>query len=70
MAEAEQLTSAGRRRDADADEVLEGDDASQEAAVFGPDLCDGFPSAAVQDCNEPAGVDHGIEIHPLTNHVH
>lgn len=32
--------------DADADEILEGDDASQEAAVLGPDLGDGLPPAA------------------------
>lgn len=31
----------------DADEILEGDDLDQEAAVLGPDLRDGLPSIAV-----------------------
>lgn len=63
------LTSAGGRGDADADEVLEGDDASQEAAVLGPDLGDGLSPAPVQDGNQPAGVNHGVEIHALADHV-
>lgn len=63
------LTSAGGRGDADADKVLEGDDASQEAAVLGPDLSDGLPPAPVQDRNQPAGVNHGVEIHALADHV-
>lgn len=63
------LTSAGRGWEADADQVLEGEDAGQEAAVFGPDLGDGLPSASVQDRNQPAGVNHGVEVHPLTDHV-
>lgn len=62
-------TSARGCRDADADEVLEGDDAGQEATVLGPDLCDGLSSAPVQDSNQPAGVNHGIEIHSLANYV-
>lgn len=62
-------TSAGRRGDADADEVLERDDARQEAAVLGPDLRDGFSSASIQDSNQPAGMNHGIEIHSLTDYV-
>lgn len=62
-------TSAGRRGDADADEVLERDDAGQEAAVLGPDLRNGFSSASIQDGDQPAGVNHGIEIHSLTDHV-
>lgn len=64
------LTSAGGRWDAYADKVLEGDDASQEAAVLGPDLRDGFSSASIQDTDQPAGMNHGIEIHPLSDHVH
>ena len=63
------LTSAGGRGDADADEILEGDDASQEAAVLGPDLGDGLPPAPVQDGNQPAGVNHGIEVHALADHI-
>lgn len=41
------LTSARSRRNADADEVLERDDAGQEAAVLGPDLRNGFSSASI-----------------------
>lgn len=64
------LTSAGGRRDANADEVLEGDDTSQETAVLGPDLSDGFSSASIQDTNQPTGMNHGIEIHSLSNYIH
>lgn len=64
------LTSAGGRWDAYTDEVLEGDDASQKAAVLGPDLRDGFSSASIQDTDQPTGMNHGIEIHPLSNHIH
>lgn len=64
------LTSAGGRWDANADKVLEGDDASQKAAVLGPDLRDGFSSASIQDTDQPTGMNHGIEIHPLSDHVH
>lgn len=64
------LTSAGGRGDANTDEVLEGDDASQEAAVLGPHLSDGFSSASIQDTNQPTGMNHGIEIHSLSNHIH
>ena len=63
------LTSTGGRGDADADEILEGDDASQEAAVLGPDLGDGLPPAPVQDSNQPAGVNHGVEVHALADHI-
>lgn len=64
------LTSAGGRGDADADEVLEGDDASQEAAVLGPDLGNGFSSASIQDTDQPTGVNHGVEVHSLSNYIH
>lgn len=64
------LTSAGGRRDAYADKVLEGDDASQEAAVLGPDLSNGFSSATVQDTDQPTGMNHGVEVHSLSNYVH
>lgn len=62
-------TSARSRRDADADEILEGDDARQKAAVLGPDLRNGLSSAPIQDSDQPARVNHGIEIHSLTNYV-
>lgn len=63
------LTFAGSRGDAYADEVLERDDARQEAAVLRPDLCYGFSSASVQHSDQPAGVNHSIEIHSLTDYV-
>lgn len=63
------LTSAGGRGDADADEVLECDGAGQKAAVLGPDLRNGFSSASIQDGDQPAGMNHGIEIHSLTDYI-
>lgn len=64
------LTSARGRGDADADKVLEGDDTSQEAAVLGPDLRNGFSSASIQDTDQPTGVNHGVEVHSLSNDIH
>lgn len=64
------LTSARGRGDADADKVLEGDDASQEAAVLGPDLGNGFSSASIQDTDQPTGMNHGVEVHSLSNYIH
>lgn len=62
-------TFAGCRRDPDADKVLEGQHAGQEAAVLGPDLSDGFPPAFVHDGDQSEGVKHGVEVHPLPDDV-
>lgn len=62
-------TFTGCRRDPNADEVLEGEHAGQEAAVLGPDLRDGFPPAPVHDRYQSEGVKHGIEVHTLPDHI-
>ena len=62
-------TFAGGGGDPHTHEVLEGDHAGQEAAVLGPDLSDGLPPAAVHDHAECEGVQHGVEIHALADHV-
>lgn len=64
------LTSTGCGGHPDAHQVLQGENAGQEAAVLGPHLGDGFPPAAVQDADQPAGVDHGVEVHPLADDIH
>lgn len=55
--------------DPDADEVLEGQHAGQEEAVFGPDLSDGFSPAFIHHRNQGKGVKHGVEVHALADHV-
>ena len=35
----------------------------------GSDLDDGLPPVPVQDDNHPAGVNHGVEVYALANHV-
>lgn len=62
-------TFAGCRRDSNADKVLEGQHAGQEAAVLGPDLSDGFPPAFIHDRYQGEGVEHGVEVHPLADDV-
>lgn len=63
-------TFTGRRWDPDADKVLEGEHAGQEAAVLGPDLCNGLPAAPVHDGDEGEGMQHGVEVHTLADHIH
>lgn len=62
-------TFTGCRWDSNAYKVLEGQHAGQKAAVFGPDLSDGFPPSFVHDRYQSKGVKHGVEVHPLANHV-
>lgn len=62
-------TFTGCRWDADADEVLKGQHARQEQAVFGPDLGYGFSPALVHNCNQGEGVEHCVEIHTLADHI-
>lgn len=56
--------------DSNTHKILECDDAGEKTAVFGPDLCDGFPSASVHDHSQSKAMQHGVKIHPLTHHVY
>lgn len=62
-------TFAGRGWDPDADEVLHGEHAGQEAAVLGPDLGDGLPPSPVHDGYQGEAVKHGVEVHTLPDDV-
>ena len=63
------LTFAGRRRDPNADKVLESQHAGQEAAILGPDLSNGFPPSFVHDCYQGKGMKHGIKVHTLPDYI-
>lgn len=62
-------TFTGCRWDSNAYKVLEGQHAGQKAAVFGPDLSDGFPPAFIHDRYQSKGVKHGVEVHPLADDI-
>lgn len=62
-------TFAGCWWDPDADEVLESQHAGQEQAIFGPDLGYGFSPAFIHNCNQGEGVEHGVEVHTLADHI-
>lgn len=62
-------TFTGSRWDPDANKVLESQHTSQEEAVLGPDLGNSFPPASIHDCDQSKGVKHGVEVHPLPDHV-
>lgn len=62
-------TFTGCRRDPDADKILEGQHAGQEAAVLGPDLSDGFPPAFIHDGYQGEGMKHGVEVHTLSDYI-
>lgn len=62
-------TCAECRWDPDAYKVLESQHASEEAAVFGPDLSNGFPSAFKHDSYQGERMEHGIEVHTLPDDI-
>lgn len=43
--------------------------ARKEQYLGGSDLGDGLPPMPVQDDNHPAGVNHGVEVYALADHV-
>lgn len=61
---------AESRRDPDAEQVLGHHQAGGEEAVLRPHLPDGLPAPAANDGDQGAGVQQGIQVHPLANHIH
>ena len=64
------LTEAQSGRDTDAEQVLEHHQTGGKDAVLRPHLPDGLPAATGDDGDQGAGVQQGVQVHPLANHVH
>lgn len=56
--------------DAYTDKILKGDHAGQEAAIFRPDFSNGLSPTPVHHGCQSNGMQHRVEVHALTNHVH
>lgn len=62
-------TNTESRWDANTDQVLQHHEPCGEAAVFRPHLPDGLPASPRQHSQQGAGMEQGVEIHPLTDDV-
>lgn len=63
------FTLTQSRWETKAKQILKRHQVGKEAAVFGPDFSYCFPPTATQQVHQPAGMDEGIEIHALPNHI-